>query len=141
MTPAGIPRYRSMLKSKIHRARVTHANVDYEGSLSVDPTLLHEADILPGEEVHVWNVTRGTRFCTYAIAGPVGLGEMSVNGAAAHLVKPDDRIIVATFLWMEDSEARTHKPVALFVDENNKIIHAGPELPGPAVRDRPAKKI
>ena len=59
MIPAGIPRYRSMLKSKIHRARVTHANVDYEGSLSVDPTLLHEADILPGEEVHVWNVTRG----------------------------------------------------------------------------------
>lgn len=131
---AGIPRFRSMLKSKIHRARVTHANVDYEGSLSMDPILLREADILPGEEVHVWNVTRGTRFRTYAIEGPAGVGEMSVNGAAAHLAKPDDRIIVATFQWMEEQEARKHKPVVLFVDDRNQIRHHGPEVAGPALR-------
>lgn len=131
---AGSSRFRSMLKSKIHRARVTHANVDYEGSLSMDPLLLKAADILPGEEVQVWNVTRGTRFATYAIEGPPGIGEMSVNGAAAHLCKPDDRIIVATFVWMEENEARKFKPIVLFVDEQNRIKHKGPEVAGPQMR-------
>jgi aspartate 1-decarboxylase len=131
---AGVPRYRSMLKSKIHRARVTHANVDYEGSVSIDPQLLKAADILPGEEVHVWNVTRGTRFCTYAIEGPSGAGEMSVNGAAAHLAKPDDRIIVATFQWIDDQLARSHQPIVIFVDDQNRIKHQGPEVAGPAIR-------
>jgi len=131
---AGPSKFRSMLKSKIHRARVTHANVDYEGSLSIDPVLLKAADILPGEEVQVWNVTRGTRFSTYAIEGPAGIGEMSVNGAAAHLCNPNDRIIVATFIWMEEDEARKFKPTILFVDDQNRIKHLGPEVAGPQTR-------
>lgn len=131
---AGPSKFRSMLKSKIHRARVTHANVDYEGSLSIDPVLLKAADILPGEEVQVWNVTRGTRFSTYAIEGPQGVGEMSVNGAAAHLCNPDDRIIVATFVWMEEEEARKFKPAIVFVDDQNRIKHHGPEVAGPQKR-------
>jgi len=131
---AGPSRFRSMLKSKIHRARVTHANVDYEGSLSMDPVLLKSADILPGEEVQVWNVTRGTRFATYAIEGPPGIGEMSVNGAAAHLCNPNDRIIVATFVWMDEDQARKFKPIILFVDDQNRIKHQGREVAGPQVR-------
>lgn len=131
---AGPSRFRSMLKSKIHRARVTHANVDYEGSLSMDPVLLKSADILPGEEVQVWNVTRGTRFATYAIEGPPGIGEMSVNGAAAHLCNPNDRIIVATFVWMDEDQARKFKPIILFVDDQNRIKHQGPEVAGPQLR-------
>src|SRR5713226_8423945 len=97
---------RSMLKSKIHRATVTHANVDYEGSLTLDADLLDAADILPFEEVHVWNVTRGTRLRTYAIVGERGSGVVCVNGAAAHLAEPGDVVIVATFAEMEDGEAR-----------------------------------
>src|SRR3954454_4059132 len=91
--PAGAPR-RSMLKSKIHRATVTHADVDYEGSLSLDTALMLAADILPHEEVHVWNVTRGTARQTFAIAAESGSGIVCANGAAAHLIKPGDLIIV-----------------------------------------------
>src|SRR5438105_14002134 len=112
---------RFMLKSKIHRATVTHADVDYEGSLSLDSTLLQAADILPHEEVHVWNVTRGTRLRTYAIAGEPGSGVVCVNGAAAHLIHPGDVIIVATFAAMEESEARTYRPIIVLVDASNQL--------------------
>src|SRR5947208_7811490 len=101
---------RSMLKSKIHRATVTHADVDYEGSLTLDAELLQAADILPHEEVHVWNVTRGTRLRTYAIAGERGSGVVCVNGAAAHLARPGDLVIVATFADFDDVSAHTHQP-------------------------------
>src|SRR5438105_9316288 len=101
---------RSMLKSKIHRATVTDADVDYEGSLTLDRDLLEAADILPFEEVHVWNVTRGSRFRTYAMAGEAGSGVVCVNGAAAHLAKPGDLIIVATYTQLEDAAARLHHP-------------------------------
>jgi aspartate 1-decarboxylase len=106
---------RSMLKSKIHRATVTEANVDYEGSLTVDADLLEAADILPYEEVHVWNVTRGTRFRTYAIRGAPGSGVICANGGAAHLAKPGDLVIIATFTLLDDPEARIHEP---------RVIHA-----------------
>src|ERR1700731_1297741 len=86
---------RSMLKSKVHRATVTHADVDYEGSLTLDAQLLAAANILPYEEVHVWNVTRGTRLRTYAMVGEAGSGIVCVNGAAAHLAQPGDLVIVA----------------------------------------------
>ena len=86
-----------MLKSKIHRATVTEANVHYEGSLTLDVHLLHAADIVPYEEVHVWNVTRGTRFRTYAMIGEIGSGVVCANGAAALLVEPGDLVIIATF--------------------------------------------
>src|SRR5207244_2031361 len=92
---------RSMLKSKLHRLTVTHADVDYEGSLTVDVNLLEAADILPYEEVHIWNVSRGTRLRTYAMAGERGSGVVCANGAAARLVKAGDLIIVATFAQMD----------------------------------------
>jgi aspartate 1-decarboxylase len=126
---------RSMLKSKIHRARVTDADVNYEGSLTLDSSLLEAADILPYEQVHVWNVTRGTRFVTYAIAGEPGSGVVCVNGAAAHLTQPGDIIIVATFADFDDATARSHRPRVVFVDERNRISHDdASEVPGPKRR-------
>jgi aspartate 1-decarboxylase len=126
---------RSMLKSKLHRARVTGADVNYEGSLTLDGSLLEAADILPHEQVHVWNVTRGTRLTTYAIAGEPGSGVVCVNGAAAHLARPGDLIIVATFAEIDDADARSHRPRVVFVDEKNRISpHADAEVPGPRRR-------
>ena len=112
---------RSMLKSKIHRATVTQADVDYEGSLTLDADLLAAADILPFEEVHVWNVTRGTRFRTYAMVGEIGSGVVCANGAAALLVEPGDLVIIATFTTIEDAELEEFRPKIVFVDENNRI--------------------
>jgi aspartate 1-decarboxylase len=129
---------RSMLKSKIHRATVTHADVSYEGSLTLDAQLLEAADILANEEVHVWNVTRGTRLCTYAIAGERGSGVVCINGAAAHLIHPGDLIIIATFAGLDEAEARAHFPRIVFVDEHNQICEvADGELAGPWRRWRP----
>lgn len=124
---------RSMLKSKIHRATVTHADVDYEGSVTLDRLLLDAADILPHEEVHVWNVTRGTRLRTYAMEGPAGSGIVCINGAAAHLAQPGDLVIIATFTLLEDAVAHEHRPKVVLVDERNRIrdLHykeaAGPQ--------------
>jgi len=121
-----------MLKSKVHRATVTHADVDYEGSLTLDALLLQAANILPYEEVHVWNVTRGTRLRTYAMVGEAGSGIVCVNGAAAHLARPGDLVIVATFTQMEDAAARVYRPVVVLVDEHNRIRPArGVEIAGP----------
>jgi len=111
---------RIMLKSKIHRATVTEANLNYEGSLTVDANLLEAADIWPHEQIHVWNVTRGTRLITYAMLGERGSGVMCVNGAGAHLNGPGDIIIVAAFADLEDAEARALKPKVIFVDEKNR---------------------
>jgi aspartate 1-decarboxylase len=124
-----------MFKSKIHRATVTQADLDYEGSLTMDLDLLEAADILPHEEVHVWNVTRGTRFATYAIEGDRGSGVMCVNGAAAHLAKSGDVIIVATFAQVAESAVRAHRPNVVLVDEKNRIKSANvKEIPGPRTR-------
>ena len=112
---------RSMLKSKIHRATVTEANLDYEGSLTIDAELLQAANIIPFEEIHVWNVTNGNRLMTYAMAGAAGSGVICVNGAGAHLVKPGDLVIIATYTTMRDKEARKHKPTVVFVDEKNHM--------------------
>ena len=126
---------RSMLKSKIHRATVTHADVDYEGSLTLDADLLDAADILPNEEVHVWNVTRGTRLRTYAIVGERGSGVACVNGAAAHLARPGDLIIVATFAQLDDAAARVHRPRVVLVGPGNRVQQAdATEVAGPARR-------
>jgi aspartate 1-decarboxylase len=125
---------RVMLKSKLHRARVTQAEVDYEGSLTLDRDFLEVADILPFEQVHVWNVTRGTRFRTYAMEAPAGSGVVCVNGAAAHLARPGDIVIIATFTDMNDAEARTHQPKIVLMDEHNRIKKVAPEIPGPARR-------
>jgi aspartate 1-decarboxylase len=126
---------RSMLKSKIHRATVTHAEVDYEGSLTLDPELLALADILPYEEVHVWNVTRGSRLQTYAIAGEPGSRVVCVNGAAAHRAQPGDLIIVATFTQLDDDAARVHRPRVILMDKGNCVRQVTTvEVAGPARR-------
>ncbi|MBI5502940.1 MAG: aspartate 1-decarboxylase [Deltaproteobacteria bacterium] len=122
---------RTIFKSKIHRATVTHADVDYEGSVSIDRTLLEAADILPFEMVHVWNVTRGTRVGTYAIEGPRDSGVICINGAAAHGNSPGDLVIIATFAQLTPAELRRHVPRVVRVDRKNRIVGTSPELPGP----------
>ena len=126
---------RTMFKSKIHRATVTHADLDYEGSITLDSDLLRAADILPHEKVAIWNVTRGTRLETYALEGPAGSGLACVNGAAAHHNKPGDLIIIATFAEMEEAEACAHQPTVVLVDAQNRIKDAAAtEVPGPQRR-------
>src|SRR5216683_4073985 len=115
----GKPIMRFMLKSKIHRAIVTGADKDYEGSLTVDARLLEAADILPYEQVHVWDITRGTRILTYAISGEPGSSVVCVNGAGAHLVSPGDLVIIATFTELDEAEAKSHRPKIVLVDEKN----------------------
>jgi aspartate 1-decarboxylase len=112
---------RRMFASKIHRATVTVADVDYEGSVTIDADLLDTAGILEWEEVHIWDVTNGARLATYAIAGPRGSGVIGINGAAAHLIHPGDIVILATFVELDDAEAREHVPTAVFVDRRNRV--------------------
>jgi aspartate 1-decarboxylase len=112
---------RTMMKSKIHRATVTEANIEYEGSITIDPNLLDAADLLPYEKVDIWDCTNGARISTYVIEGERGSGEICVNGAAAHLVKPHDVVIIASFVDVPDSEARTWKAKRVFVDHHNRI--------------------
>lgn len=112
---------RRLFASKIHRATVTDADVDYEGSVTIDEDLLDAAGILEFEEVHVWDVTNGARLTTYAIAGPRGSGAVCINGAAAHLVRPGDVVILATFAEFDESEARAHTPRVVFVDGANRV--------------------
>jgi aspartate 1-decarboxylase len=125
----------NMFKSKIHRATVTHADLAYEGSVTIDRDLMDAANILPHEAIHIWNVTRGTRLVTYALEGPRGSGAVCVNGAAAHLNRPGDLVILATFADMTAEEARAHVPSVVRVDEKNRILldKTGPELPGPVL--------
>ncbi len=123
---------RRLFKSKIHRATVTQADLDYEGSVTIDANLLEASDIQPFEQVHVWNVTRGTRLETYAMRGEAGSGVVCINGAAAHLMKPGDLVIIATFADFEEAEARTLRPKVVLVDEKNRIKLSGvDEVPGP----------
>ena len=110
----------NVFKSKIHRATVTHADVDDEGSVTIDADLLDAAQILPFEAVHIWNVTQGTRLLTYALEAPRGSGAVCVNGAAAHLNRPGDLVILATFAEMTPEEARSHRPVIVRVDGQNR---------------------
>jgi aspartate 1-decarboxylase len=125
-----------LFKSKIHRATVTHADLHYEGSITISEELLEASEIHEYEQVHVWNVTRGTRLVTYALKGARGSGVVCVNGAAAHLTKPGDLVIVATFAEVEAVEARGWKPTVVLVDKDNKIVDGKyTELPGPALRD------
>ena len=112
----------NVFKSKIHRATVTHADLDYEGSVTIDADLLEAAKILPYEAVHIWNVTQGTRLVTYALEGPPGSGAVCINGAAAHLNRPGDLVILATFADMTPEEARDHKPKVVRVDSQNRVV-------------------
>lgn len=124
----------NVFKSKIHRATVTHADLEYEGSVTVDSDLLDAAQVLPYEAVHIWNVTRGSRLVTYALPGPRGSGAICVNGAAAHLNKPGDLVILATFAEMAPEEARQHRPTVVRVDaQNRQTDDVSEELPGPVL--------
>ena len=112
---------RTMMKSKMHRATVTATDLDYEGSLTIDADLLVAADILPNEQIHVWDVTNGTRLITYALRGKPGSGEMQVNGAGAHLIRPGDIIIIATYASFEKREWEVYQPVVVHVDGKNRV--------------------
>lgn len=122
---------RRMFLAKIHRATVTDADLDYEGSVTLDAALMEAAGILDHEELHVWNLTRGTRLVTYAIAGEAGSGTVCVNGAAAHLVEPGDLVILATYGQMSEEEARSHRPRIVRVDARNRMVGTESERPGP----------
>jgi len=111
-----------MMKSKIHRARITTLNIDYEGSITIDRTLMEEADILPYEQVQVVNINNGARFATYAICGEPGSGEIGLNGAAARLAAKEDIIIIISYCHMEDEDARHLVPKIVHVDARNHII-------------------
>jgi len=113
---------RTMMKSKIHRATVTDANLHYNGSVTVDPELLAAADILENERVDVLDITNGNRLTTYAIPGAPGRGEICLNGAAAHLVSRGDLVILVSYAEYEEEEARAHRPKLVFVDEANRQV-------------------
>ncbi len=111
----------TLMKGKLHRATITEADLDYEGSIKIDSALLKAADILPHERVEVYNVTNGQRFATYAIKGEAGSGVIGTNGAAAHLAKPGDIVIICTYAQMEEQAARNYKPTVILLDEHNRI--------------------
>jgi aspartate 1-decarboxylase len=113
---------RTLLKSKIHRATVTDANLLYQGSVTIDPILMEAADLLHHERVEIYNCTNGERLATYAIPGTPGKGEIVINGAAAHKVRPGDVVILATYADYEDADCRNHKPSLVFVDGRNRIV-------------------
>lgn len=126
---------RTFFKSKIHRATVTHADLDYEGSVTIDENLMDAAGIWDYEAVHIWNITRGTRLQTYAIKGQRGSGVICINGAAAHLNRPGDMVILATFAELDEAEARSHVPTVVLVDRENRIVEKDVvEVAGPARR-------
>ena len=122
--------YRTMLKSKIHRATVTQADLHYVGSITIDADLMDAADLLPGEQVAVVDVTNGARLETYVIEGSRGSGVIGINGAAAHLVHDGHLIIVISYAMLPDAEANVYEPKVVFVDETNRIVHRGSDPAG-----------
>lgn len=123
---------RKMLKSKIHRATVTGADLHYEGSITIDLNLMEASDIIPYEAVAIWNVTNGNRFETYAIEGERGSGVICINGAAARMVSPKDLVIIASFVDMANEEALKHEPKLVFVDSENRMLQSRKEEAGQA---------
>ncbi len=119
---------RLMLKSKIHRATVTDANLDYEGSVAIDEALMEAAGIYEFEQVQIYDIANGNRLTTYAIKGERGSGVISINGAAAHLAKKGDLVIIASYSVFEEAEAAKHSPVLVYVDGNNSIRKISAEL-------------
>lgn len=123
---------RTMFKSKIHRATVTQADLHYVGSVTIDADLLDAADLLPGELVHIVDITNGARLETYTIEGERGSGVIGINGAAAHLVHPGDRVIIISYAQVDDAEARTLRPKVVHVDgADNRIVALGDDAAAP----------
>lgn len=123
-----------MLRAKIHRATVTDANLEYEGSLTIPPDLMELADIREYEGISVWNVTRGTRLETYAMRGEPGSRDICVNGAAAHLTGKGDKIIISSFASVHESALDGFVPRIVFVDSENRPVRTDKEIPGPRRR-------
>jgi aspartate 1-decarboxylase len=123
--------YRRMLRAKIHRATVTDANLEYEGSLTIPPDLMDMADIKEYEGISVWNVTRGSRLETYAMRGLPNSRNICINGAAAHLAGVGDKIIISSFASVREDHIAGFKPLIVFVDEQNRPVRKGPENAGP----------
>ncbi len=119
---------RVMLKSKIHRATVTDANLDYEGSVAIDETLMEAAGIYEFEQVQIYDINNGSRLTTYAIKGERGSGTISINGAAAHLARKGDLVIIASYSTLDEAEAQKHSPVLVYVDEKNAIKKVSSKL-------------
>ena len=117
--------FRTMLKSKIHRATVTRADLHYVGSVTLDEDLMDAADLLPGEQVAIVDITNGARLETYVIPGERGSGVIGINGAAVHLVQPADLVILISYAAMDDAQARYHRPKVVFVDAANRIVEQG----------------
>ena len=127
-----------MLKSKIHRATVTEADLHYVGSVAIDRDLMDAADLLEGEQVAIADITNGARLETYVIPAPRGSGTITINGAAAHLVRAGDLVIIMNYASMDDAEAKRWKPIVVHVDENNRVISLGndPSEPVPGAVDQ-----
>jgi aspartate 1-decarboxylase len=122
---------RIMMKSKIHRATVTQADLHYVGSVTLDAALMEAADLLDGEQVAIVDVTNGARIETYVIPGPRGSGVIGINGAAAHLVHPDDLVIIMSYAVLNDAEARALEPKVVHVDEQNRVVRVGNDAAEP----------
>ncbi|MCG8458391.1 MAG: aspartate 1-decarboxylase [Holophagales bacterium] len=139
---------RTLLKSKIHRATVTDADLEYVGSITLDPVLMEAADLLVHEKVEIYNVNNGERFSTYAIEGKRGEGEVVLNGAAAHKVSKGDLVILCSYAELDESELEGHRPSVVFVDADNRIVdqataviaHRQP-LPVPRMVPAPAASL
>jgi aspartate 1-decarboxylase len=129
--------FRTMFKSKIHRATVTQADLHYVGSVTIDRELMEAADLLPGEQVQIVDITNGARLETYVIEGRPGSGVIGINGAAAHLVKPGDLVIIISYATLTDAEARSFTPSVVHVNADNAIIDLGtdPAAPVPGSPD------
>jgi aspartate 1-decarboxylase len=125
--------YRTMLKSKLHRATVTQADLHYVGSITVDAELMDAADLLPGEQVAVVDVTNGARLETYVIEGERGSGVIGINGAAAHLVHTGDLVIIISYAAVPDAEAKAYEPRVVFLDAGNRVQHRGTDLAHPGI--------
>jgi aspartate 1-decarboxylase len=119
----------TLLKCKLHRAAVTHSELDYEGSCAIDGRLLDAAGILDYEQIQVYNVANGARFTTYAIRAEEGSGIISVNGAAAHHASPGDRVIICAYAQLNAAEAVNHEPKLVYLDEHNNITHTRNTIP------------
>jgi aspartate 1-decarboxylase len=126
---------RTLLKSKIHRATVTDANLLYQGSVTIDPLLMEAADLVPFERVEIYNCTNGERFATYAIPGTPGRCEIVINGAAAHKACRGDVVILASYADYEDADCRSHRPSLVFVDERNRRLAEAPPVLEPVLEE------
>lgn len=119
----------TMLKAKLHRVQVTHSELDYEGSCAIDGKLLELSGIREYEQIEIYNITNGERFTTYAIRAEDGSGVISVNGAAAHKANPDDIIIIAAYVQLDEKELATFKPKLVYFDGNNRVSHTANTIP------------